>query len=169
MLNDYDLFGPIEGNSGGLGFELTEVFGPEVNNASPSNTISRFNSSDDDITDDYEPMTLGSRILFQWEKRKKKVEHDYSIYCWDLSVMPVVQDNAVERMTCVHRDYIELVVKKMHEPPCPNKSKEIEGKTIGDILHIFWLELKYFQHKAGPFDKESIWLVNTALVGKSHV
>ena len=28
ILNDYDLFGPIEGNSDGLEFELIEVFGP---------------------------------------------------------------------------------------------------------------------------------------------
>ena len=28
ILNDYDLFGPIEGNSDGLEFELIEDFGP---------------------------------------------------------------------------------------------------------------------------------------------
>ena len=98
-----------------------------------------------------------------------KLEHNYPIADWALSVMPSVQANIRECMTGVHCDTIECVITKMHEYPCPNKSKEIEGKTIGDILHIFWLELKYFQHKAGPFDKESRWLVNTALVGKSHV
>ena len=39
MLKDGDMFVPIEGNSDGLEFELTEIFGPEVNNASPANTI----------------------------------------------------------------------------------------------------------------------------------
>ena len=54
----------------GLEYELTEVFGPEFNNASPANTISSSNSSDDDITDENESMTMGSQILFQWERRK---------------------------------------------------------------------------------------------------
>ena len=65
MLNNDDLFGPIEGNSDGLEFELTEVFGPEVNNSSSKNTISSSNRSDDDITDKDEPMDLGSQILSQ--------------------------------------------------------------------------------------------------------
>ena len=75
----------------------------------------------------------------------------------------------MERMTGAHRDAIERVVTKLHEPPCPNKSKEIKGKTIGDILYMFWLEFKDFQRKKGIFDKEAIWLTNTALLGKSHV
>ena len=65
MLNDDDLFGYIEGNSDGLEFELTEVFGPEVNNSSSKNTISSSNRSDDDITDKDEPMDLGFQILSQ--------------------------------------------------------------------------------------------------------
>ena len=66
MLNDDDLFGPIEGNSDGLEFELTEVFGPEVNNVSPANTITSSNISDNDITDEDDTMNLGYQILFQW-------------------------------------------------------------------------------------------------------
>ena len=97
------------------------------------------------------------------------MEHDYPIAGWDLSVMPAMRDDVVECMTGVHCDTIERVVTKLHEPPFPNNSKEIEGKTISDILHMFWLEFKYFQHKTGPFDKEARWLTNTALVGKSHV
>ena len=70
------MFGPIEGNSDGIKFELTEVFEPEFNIASPANTIANSNRSDDDITDEDKPMTLGSQIMFQWELRKEKVEHD---------------------------------------------------------------------------------------------
>ena len=50
ILNYDDLFGPIEGNSDGLEFELIEVFGPEVNNVSLDNTIASSNSSEGDIT-----------------------------------------------------------------------------------------------------------------------
>ena len=66
-----------------------------------------------------------------------------------------VQDDVVDCMTGVHRDAIERVFTKLHEPPCPNKSKKIEGKTIGDILHMFWLEFNDFQNKTGTFDKEA--------------
>ena len=128
MLNDDDMFSLIEGHSDGLEFEITEVFGPEVNNGRPANTIASSNRSDDEITNDDQNMTLVSQILFQWEQRKKKVEHDYSIYGWDISVMPALRDNVVEHMTGANRDAIKCVVTKLHEPPCPNKSKEIEGK-----------------------------------------
>ena len=72
MFNYDDMFGHIEGNSDGLEFERTEVFVPDVNNASPANTISSSNSSDDYITDEDEPMTLGYQIIFQWGESKKK-------------------------------------------------------------------------------------------------
>ena len=71
MLNNDDMFGSIEGNNDGLEFELNEVFGSEVNNANPSNTISRSNSSYDNIVDEDDPIALGSQILFQQEQRKK--------------------------------------------------------------------------------------------------
>ena len=122
-MNDNYLFGLIEGDINGLELEFTEVFGPEFNNASPANTIAISNISDDDITNEDEPMNLGSQILFQWEQRKEIVEHDSSISGWALNVMPAVRDNVVERMTGVHRDSVDLVVTKLHEPPCPNKSK----------------------------------------------
>ena len=50
MLNYDDMFGSIERNRCGLEFELTEVFGPEFNNASPANTMSRSNISENGIT-----------------------------------------------------------------------------------------------------------------------
>ena len=65
MLNGDYLFDSIEGNNDGLEFELTEVFGSEVNNASPANNISGPNSSDNNINDEDDPMALGSQMLFQ--------------------------------------------------------------------------------------------------------
>ena len=51
------------------------------------------------------------------------MEYDYSIDGWALSVIPAVRDDAMERMTAVHRDFIESIVTKLHEPPCTNKIK----------------------------------------------
>ena len=85
--------------------------------------------------------------------KEGKAENNYYISVWDLSVMPAVLDDVVEPMTVVHCDYLYCVVTNIYEPNCPNKSKEIKGKTICDILHMFWLDFKGFQHKTGPFDK----------------
>ena len=67
--------------------------------------------------------------------------------------MPAVRENAVECMTCVQRDTTKRVVTKLHKLPCPNKSKEIEGKNIGDILHMFWLQFKDFSARQGHLIK----------------
>ena len=97
------------------------------------------------------------------------LEHDYSITGWALSVMPAVQADVVEQLIGTHRDAITLVIIKLYEPPCPNRSNEIKGKIIGDIKHMFWLEFKDFQQKTGPFGKKDRWLISTALKGSSHV
>ena len=67
MLNDEDMFGSIEGNNDGLESELTEIFGSEVNNASPANNISSSNISDDNINNEGNTMALVYQILFQRE------------------------------------------------------------------------------------------------------
>ena len=51
------------------------------------------------------------------------MDHKYSIAGWDLSGMPTVRDDVVERMTGVHCDTIKRVVTKLHELPYPNKIK----------------------------------------------
>ena len=42
------------------------------------------------------------------------MEHEYFIAGCDLSVMTVVRDDVVERMTGVYCDAIKRVVKKLH-------------------------------------------------------
>ena len=164
-LNDADLFGPIHGDID-LEREQIEVFGHEVIPPAQNTTVA---SDDDDTVNDPVTFSLGNRILFEWEKRRNKLEHDYSIAGWALSVMPAVRADVVERLLGIHRDAIERVIVKLHEPPCPNRSNEIKDKTIGDIKHMFWLEFKDFQQKTGPFGKEDRWLTSTALRGSSHI
>ena len=53
------------------------------------------------------------------------MEHDYYIAGWYISVMLAVRDSVVECMTDVNRNAINGVVTKLHEPPYPNKIKEI--------------------------------------------
>ena len=115
------------------------------------------------------PMTLRLLVLFwEWESRKAKIEHEYAVAGWSVSVMPQVRADVSARMTGKHRDIIEEVITKLHFPPCPNKKKGIVGKTIGEIIHIYWQEFKHFQNKPGPFSKEFRWLTSDAREGRSH-
>ena len=72
-------------------------------------------------------------------------------------------------ITGEYRGAIKLVVPKLNKPPCPNKSKKIQGKTMSEILQMFWLEFKNFQKKTGPFDKHTIWLTSAALTSTFHI
>ena len=91
MLNDADLFGPIHGDSD-LEREQIEGFGPEVITPGPNTNV----ASDEDTINEPKTISLGNQILFEWENRKNKLEHDYAIADWALSVMPAVQTNAIE-------------------------------------------------------------------------
>ena len=123
-LNDADLFGPIHGDID-LEREQIEVFGHEVIPPAQNTTV----TSDDDTVNNPETFSLGNRIPFEWEKRRNKLEHNYSIAGWALSVIPVVQADVVEGLIGIHRDAIERVIIKLHEPPCPNRSNEIKEKN----------------------------------------
>ena len=144
-------------------FEENEVFGTTVDS-----TTLEDNGEDASADDEKNPMRLGSKILFEWERRKVKLDHDYAIIGWDLSVMPEVRANVEERLNGDHSDAIKCVVSKLHEPPCPKKIK-IQGKTMVEILHMLWLEFKHLQKKTGPLDKQPIWLTSAALTGSSHI
>ena len=58
--NDAYLFGTYNGTSDCLEFEETEVFGTKVDS-----TTSEDNGEDASADDDYEPMILGSKIIFE--------------------------------------------------------------------------------------------------------
>ena len=56
-----------------------------------------------------------------WKRRKKKVEHDYAITGWALSVSSEVMADVNTRMTCEHLNAIERLVVRLHSVPCPNE------------------------------------------------
>ena len=138
-LKDADLFGNDNGISYCLEFEITEVFGTTVDSKTSEDNV-KYASTDDKN----KLISLCSKILFEWEHRKVKLDHDYAITGWALSVMPEVRANVEERLTGDHCGSIECVVSKLHKLPCPKESKKIQGKKMGEILHTFWLEFKNF-------------------------
>jgi hypothetical protein len=83
--------------------------------------------------------------------------------------MPDVRRDVTERLTGVQRDAMERVVRKLHESPGANKNTAIVGKSVDDIVDLFWDEFKAFRNKTAPFDKEARWNSMHALSGKSHL
>ena len=111
--------------------------------------------------------SFGDICRLEWDKRKGRLEHPYSIAGWALSVMPDVYADCVNRFTGHHRDAVEEVVRRLHRPPCPNKHPELPTDP-DQIVEIFFEELKAFQNKFPPFDKAHRWNAMSALKGKSH-
>jgi len=129
--------------------------------------------SDDEESDDeeadkdsaFEAMSLGDKVEFLWNKRKSRLEHDYSIAGWALCVMPEVMDDCSRRMTGDHRDAIERVVKKLHTVPCPNN--KAKNMMMPEILDTFWNEFKQFTSQTGWASNRARFNSPDALKGNS--
>ena len=72
-------------------------------------------------------------------------------------------------MSQEHHLALERVVKHLHVPPCPNRSKRIAGMNEGEILDRFWDEFQTFKKESPPFDSASRWNSQHALQGKSYL
>jgi hypothetical protein len=81
-----------------------------------------FADSDDDNDDDNESneegtpinsiMSFGRTVLFHWNRRRTKIEHEYATAGWALSVVSEVRIDVRERMRGEHRDAIERVISR---------------------------------------------------------
>ena len=114
-------------------------------------------------------LSMGECILQTWNKRATKLEHDYAIAGWCFCVLKEVREDVKENMTQEHHLALERVVKRLHVPPCPNKSKRIAGMKEGEIVDRFWDEFQTFKKESPPFDSASRWNSQHALQGKSHL
>ena len=112
---------------------------------------------------------LGDMLTMSWNSRKVKLDHDYSIIGWALSVMPEVYKDARERLTEEHRDKIERAVRKLFTYPYQNKFPDLQGMSKDEIVDLFWDEFKAFCHKTKPFDKAARWNSECARLGKSWI
>jgi hypothetical protein len=87
---------------------------------------------------------LGDMLTMSWNSRKVKLDHDYSIIGWALSVMPEVYKDACERFTGEHRDKIERVVRKLFAYPYQNRFPDLQGMSENEIVDLIWDEFKAF-------------------------
>ena len=95
---------------------------------------------------------LGGLMALLWTNHKHKLEHDYAIMGWALSVMPEVYKDARERLTGKHWDAIERVARKLFKYHYTNKFPDLKGKLEDEIVDLFWDELKAFCNKTVPFE-----------------
>ncbi len=86
-----------------------------------------------------------------WYNRSDRLEHEYAITAWALSLVPEIRDDVLERLTGDMREKIETVIVKLHTPPCPNTEVANESNLV--IIDHFWKEFHHFQHQTGPFAK----------------
>jgi len=113
--------------------------------------------------------TLGDTALQLWNTRSIKLKHDYAIAGWAMSVSHEVREQAITNMKAEDREAIERVVRRLHVVPCPNKHPTIVGKSIDEIVDLFWDEFMTFQKKTKPFDNLARWNAAHAREGKSYL
>jgi hypothetical protein len=166
-LNDKDLFGSIQGDlslhregnivlgethddDDSMSGDEAVVFQDVPSEISEDDLDdNNYDGNDETLTqnNDRWNLSFGRQILWHWEKRKNKIEHEYAVLC----VMPEVHRDFQEQMTGHHRDMIEIVANHLHLPPCPNTNPLIAAKSLFEIVDIFWNEFKSFQNSTHPY------------------
>jgi hypothetical protein len=61
-------------------------------------------------------MSFGRQVIWHWNKRKDRIEHEYAIAGWALCIIEDVRKDVLGRMTGAHRDAIAEVVRRLHVP-----------------------------------------------------
>ena len=112
---------------------------------------------------------FGSDGPASWDCRVIYLEHGYAIAGWALSLLPEVWDDVKQRMNGQHRDAIERVITKLHQPPFPNASNDIDITDITGVLDIFWDEFDQFKSQKGVYKNHTQFLTNDARKGCLHL
>ena len=111
------------------------------------------NSEDKDLVD--KGMTLRVWLLWEREIGKKKLEHDHTKAGFALSVDPTVWEYAKQNNhigESVQRT-LDRLVRKL---PChPDPNGKTQGKTLDEIVDVFWTEFEDSSWHQGEFDLRS--------------
>ena len=170
FLNDEALFGDMP-NSCLLNRERSVLGGDSDDDDSDDVLFSNDDSDDDDNGEinSEQPKSFGQLFIWHWNKRKLRIEHEYAIAGWALCVMDDIRKDVLLRMTEVHQSAIDMVVTRLHAPPCANTNPAISSMLIPEILDTFWNEFKAFQQRLYPFDAASRWLSVDIVNGNSYL
>ncbi len=72
-------------------------------------------------------------------------------------------------MTGTHRDAIEKVVIRLHEPPCPNTNPTVSSMSMPEIVGTFWNEFNAFKNCTHPYNVPSHWASADVTKGCSYL
>ena len=154
QLLEEDLFNL--GADGDVKREGEEVFGPEGEEASAA----------DNATDE---MDVHRRFLWAWDNRKTKLQHEYAMAGFALSVTTEVWNHAAQpdMLGTDVRKALEFVVRKLHQDPNPNKATWFM-KDDDEIVDTFWSEFADFRSRRKVFGNPARWKGAHVRPGLSH-
>ena len=167
VMEEQEIYGAATANEDDT--QIEPEFSDEEEDAPESDEEESENESTSAPVEEVQPTSFWGKVSKAWDERSKKLEHDWSITGWALSVMPEVYVDARARLTGPDRDAIERVVRKLMTYPYPNKFPHLEGKSEDDIVDLFWDEFKSFSNKTAPFDRPARWNSESARMGKSWI
>lgn len=156
LLLDDALFPRDSENDGELAFEEQQIFGE--------------NSVVDEEEDDVDrSMNLHTKITWLWSQATAKLGHDYAKAGFALSVNPTVWEysQVEDRIDGEIRHGLERLVKKLHVTPNPNN--KVRGKSVEEIVDLFWTEFEDFRNQRGEFSNLARFRSKEARAGKSHL
>jgi hypothetical protein len=171
-LNDKELFGSLTPDR-----NLThgDVNLDGADDSDNEEEVSFVDSEDDEDSESNEAtpinsiMSFGRSVLFHWNRRRKKIEHEYAIAGWALSIVSEVRIDVRERMRGEHRDAIECVIRRLHVAPCANTHPDIASMSDAEIIDTFWNEFKSFQNCDRPYHDIHKWAVPDVIAGRSYL
>ena len=105
-------------------------------------------------------------VLSAWKARKGKLEHDFAILGWVLSVDPRVREDIRHRMRRDNRDAVDSLIIKLHVSPCPNR--DAVGLSNKKLIQIFCKEYKDFDKRRGKFAASAWWNSPDCCGGRSY-
>lgn len=112
---------------------------------------------------------MHTRFLWEWERRKPKLQHKYAKAGFALSVASGVWEHAAQpgMLGPKVRDALAFAVKNLHEEPNPNKDTWLMSEA--EIMDQFWAEFEDFRNMRGVFGNTDRWERLHVRAGKSHL
>ena len=128
LLSNVDVNQGDRVNDGELAFEEEQIFGD-------LNEVGVVEEEEEDEVD--RSMDLHAKMTWLWGQTLAKLDHDYSVAGFALSVNPKVWEysSAEDRLDGEVRDAIERIVRKLHVMPNPNS--KVRGMDEEEIVDLF--------------------------------
>ena len=110
---------------------------------------------------------LGDEMIIQWNKRRQRLVHDYSIAGWILSPTEEIRRDSHENYTYEHKQAIQRLIKKLLVPKTGTTAEH--EADCNEAYNMFWDEFECFRSKTEYYRDKHIWISADAHGNKAHV